>query len=73
MNTATLWLIVKAVLAVLPMIVQMIQTGKIKQATEDELLKALASRLNERIDAAQKAKEGELPDEANDPLNRDNA
>lgn len=72
MNAATLWLIVRAVLSVLPLIVQMVQTGKIKQATEDELLKALSARLNDRIEAAKKATE-KLPDEASDPDNRDNA
>lgn len=73
MNSATLWLIIKAVLAVLPLVVQMVQSGKIKKANEDELLKALSARLNERIEAAKKAKEGDLPDEALDTDNRDNA
>lgn len=66
-------LIVKLFIGLLPLIIRFVREGKIKSAAQDELLIALYGHLYERIDAAHRAREGVLEDEATDPNNRNNA
>lgn len=67
---AGIWLVIKAVLTILPVIIEMVRDGKIKTAAYDEVLAALEGRLDERIKAAREAGAGELIDEDEDPYNR---
>lgn len=65
MNAATVWLLIKAVAVLLPMIMQMIQTGKIKTATEKEMLDAFKQESEARVKRAIDARDGPdsgLPD-----------
>lgn len=49
------WLIIKAVLAILPWIISNIQEGRIREATLDELTELLAKRWLGRVEAASAA------------------
>lgn len=69
MSASTLWLIVKALLTVLPAIIEMVRTGQIKNQAQDELLVALNKKLDERIKRTQTV---DIPDEAFDSDNRNN-
>lgn len=64
-----IWTVIKAVLVILPAIIDMVRNGKVKEATLDEVLKGLEGRLNARIQRAKEA-EKDIPDEADDPYNR---
>lgn len=66
----TFWLIVKAVFVIIPYVIQLIQEGKIREGTIDELEDALTARQKARLDAARAAKEGDPIDESIDPNNR---
>ena len=67
MNAAMIWLIVRAVLTVLPAIVEMVRTGQIKNEAQDEMLAKLNKKLDERVKRTQNV---EVPSEDIDPNNR---
>lgn len=60
------WLVIKILWSLLPAIIQAVKEQKIKKAAHDEIVIAL----NKRIEDARKA---EIPDEATDRYNRNNA
>jgi hypothetical protein len=64
-----LYLVIKALLVILPVIVQLVQSGRIKTAAYDELMSAFNVLFDARIKAAQKAAK-ETTNEATDPNNR---
>lgn len=64
-----IWLVIQALMAIIPSIVQAVQEGKIKTATLDEVQLALAVRQSTRVAAAEAAAK-EIPDENIDPNNR---
>jgi hypothetical protein len=64
------WTIAKALLTLIPFLIRLYEEGKIKKATEEEILDAMAGVWVERIAAAVKAKDGPLVAEENDPFNR---
>lgn len=65
------WLVIKALLSILPAIISAVRDGKIKSAAQDEVLEALMAGLKTKIDAAIKAGTGPLLNEDDDPFNRD--
>lgn len=76
---STIVLVLKAVLVLIPFIVQLIQENKIKTATEKEVLDAMeqefAKRWANRVKAgvdADPSNGGVVPDEVHDPNNRAN-
>jgi hypothetical protein len=74
MGSSTFWLLVKALLALVPWLVQEIREGNIKDATLDEVQAALAERWKIRVEAAANARaglgsSGVLPD-LSDPNDR---
>jgi hypothetical protein len=63
--TATVWLILKAVAVILPILIEAIQTGRIKTANEQEILDAFTAANNYRVKRAVDARDGPdngLPD-----------
>lgn len=62
------WLVLKAIFTLLPAIIQAVKNGQIKTAAQNEVLVALQNRIKVAKEA-----EGDLPDEADDPNNRDAA
>lgn len=69
------WLIIKAVLTILPLIIQAIREGRIKDAAQDEILRELLAEHRKRSDtavaAAADVRSGRVqPDDA-DPNRRD--
>lgn len=69
MNAATVWLLIKAVAVLLPMIMNMIQTGQIQTATEKEILDAFVRDNEARVRRGISARDGPdsgLPDPDND-------
>jgi hypothetical protein len=63
--TATVWLILKAVAVILPILIEAIQTGRIKTANEQEILDAFTAANNDRVKRAVDARDGPdngLPD-----------
>lgn len=65
-----IWLLIKALIAVAPAILDAIRDGRVRSATQDEVLLAIYTKLEKRIEAAARAGEGPLPDEDSDPHNR---
>ena len=65
-----LLLVVKAVLTILPVIMQMVQTNQIKTGAYDEVIDAFSALIDKRIAAAQKAAKEPPVDESTDPNNR---
>lgn len=65
-----IWLLIKALIAVTPAILDAIRDGRVRSATQDEILLAIFSKLEKRVEAALRAGEGNLPDEDSDPNNR---
>lgn len=70
MNAAAIWLVIKTLLTIAPVIISMVRDGQIKEGAYDEVIGALTDRLNKRFDAAKEAGEKEPVDEENDPNNR---
>ena len=71
-----MWLLViKAVLTILPMIVQAVRDGRIKEGAENEVLSALEKEHRARVDAAVAARDdvmsGRVPADPADPNRRD--
>lgn len=67
----TFILVLKAIVIILPWLINAVRDGKIKDASEDAVLEALIDKFIGRIVAANKAKENALnEDESNDPNNR---
>ena len=66
---ANIMTIIAAVAAILPKIIEAVQSGQIKSGAEDEVLAALMQQMAARIDAANAA-DKETTDEATDPYNR---
>jgi len=65
MNTATIILIIKAVAVLIPMVVTMVQEGRIKNATEKEIQDAFIKASEDRVKRAVDARDGPddgLPD-----------
>lgn len=67
MNATMLLILIKALIAIAPMLITAIVAGKIKSATTAEIITALSADWQVRIDAANAAKPVE---EVDDPLNR---
>lgn len=65
-----IWLILKALFTIIPVILQMIQEGRIREGTMAEFEAGMAANWEKRLAAAKAAGEGELPNEDNDPNNR---
>lgn len=65
-----IWTVLKALFTLIPFIVEMIREGRIKTGAYDEIERAIGASWNSRVAAAIAAKEGELPDEADDVHNR---
>lgn len=65
-----MWLlIIKAILTVLPFIVEAVRDGRIKEGAKDEVLRELTAAHRARVDAAIAARHG-LPLNAQDDPNR---
>lgn len=69
MNTSLIWLVIKALFAILPAVVSAVRDGRIRAASQTEVLDALSVALQERFDAARRAADGDT-DELSDPNNR---
>lgn len=67
---ANLWLVIKALLVILPYLIELVQNGKIKEGAYTEVLAALNGRIDARIQAAVEAGKLEPVDEDTDPANR---
>lgn len=65
-----IWLILKALLNIVPVLVQAYRDGRLKSASEQAVLDALTISIYQRALDAQKAKQGELSGEDDDPNNR---
>lgn len=70
MTPSTLWLIIKAIAAVVPLIIQMVMEKKITSAAQDDILFDLTLEFEGRLADAKAAGEKELINEADDPYNR---
>jgi hypothetical protein len=71
-----MWMLVlKAVLTILPIIVQAVRDGRIRKAAEDEVLAELQRAHKARVDAAAAARDdvlaGRVPVDPHDPNRRD--
>ena len=71
-----MWLlIIKAVLTILPMIVQAVRDGRIKEGAKDEVLRELvalhAARVDAAVAAANDVRSGRVPVDDRDPNRRD--
>lgn len=69
MNIATIWLIVKALAAITPLIVRMVMERKITSANEDDIIFDITAEFERRLASAAQAQK-EIPDETDDPYNR---
>jgi hypothetical protein len=56
------WLIIKALLAVLPIIAQAVRDGRIKNGDKDEVLKEIEREHKRYVDAAAVARDRVVPD-----------
>lgn len=70
MQAQSLYLVIKSMLVILPIVIQWVQSGKIKTAAYEELAEAFSARFEARIKRAQDAAK-ETTNEATDPNNRD--
>lgn len=67
-----MWLVIlKAVLTLLPLIMEMVRDGRIKQGAKDEVLRELTAAHRARVDAAAAARHGLPLNAQDDPNNRD--
>lgn len=64
-----IWLVIKTLFTLIPLILNLIKEGKIKSAAQDEILAALESLIERKVNDALEA-EKNLPDIATDPFNR---
>lgn len=74
MTASLIWLVIKALIAILPAVVSAVRDGRIRATSQQEVLEALVAGMQTRIDAGSRAAdEVDLSDEAeaNDPNNRD--
>lgn len=70
MNAASIILVLKALLVILPEVVALVRDGKINSDAREEVLNALNTRWDARIKAAVDAGNKEPVDESVDPYNR---
>jgi len=67
------WTVLKAVIVLLPSIISMVKEGRIRDASMDEVLEALAVLFDTRIKAAEAARQAaNEQDWTNDPNDRAN-
>lgn len=74
MTNTLWWLVVKALIAILPAVVSAVREGRIRAASQTEVLGALAAGFQKQLDEANRASDTvDLTEEAeaNDPNNRD--
>lgn len=72
MNSATIWLVIKAVAILLPLIVSAVRDGRVKTATEKEILDVFTKENEARVARAIAARDG--PDDGvSDGFDRDAA
>jgi hypothetical protein len=65
-----IWLIIRIVLQLLPVLIQGIRDGRIRSAAQDEVLKELLASHEKRLNDAIRAGEGPFLNEEDDPNNR---
>lgn len=72
MTIGTFWLIVKTLLTVLPVIIDGIREGQIREGSQDELANVLGGKMSARADAAARARAepNGVPDTQPDPADR---
>lgn len=51
-----IWLVIKALMTLLPLIVQAVRDGRLRVATEREVISVLSAEFSKRIEAAKAAK-----------------
>lgn len=68
MTGATFWLLIKALIALVPMVLTAIQEGKIRASSQEEIVNEILKRMSARVDAARAAK---LDDSLPDPYRKD--
>jgi hypothetical protein len=69
---STLWLVLKALLSIVPLIVRLVRERRIREGAQKEVADAIAEKIGARVDAASDARNAEHDDSVPDPHDRAN-